>query len=198
MEAMIVYLITMFLLFFVLAVFSVLYQRWNLQTIANETVSRMAQTYRFDSVDDSNGEVTEEQLVAVGRYRYFVSKKMEEKINERISKYAQWRMTNTTYTKNVREPEISAVVVSDGLGRRHIELTITGEYSVPFGEFLDYFGFPGTTTYEVHAYADTLDIIDYINFVDYVDTWTSLKQFKSGTINLINALFGLIDNIREK
>lgn len=198
LEALIVYPITMFLLFFVLAIFSVLYQRWNLQTIANETVTRMAQTYRLDEADESTGYVKEEELVEVGRYRYFVSSKMEEKINERVSNYAQWRMANTTYTKNVREPEIEVEVVSDGLGRRHLELTVSGEYSVPFGEFLGYFGFDKTTVYEVTAYADTVDIIDYINFVDYVDTWTSLKQFKSSTLNLINAVLGLIDNIREK
>ena len=201
LEALIVYPITMFLLFFVLAIFSVLYQRWNLQTIANEAVTRMAQTYRLNEADESTGYVSEEELVGVGRYRYIgnvFSHNMEEKISERVSSYAQWRMANTSYTKNVREPECNVEVITDGLGRRHLELTISGEYSVPFGEFLQYFGFEGTTTYEVSSYADTVDLVDYINFVDYVDTWTSLKQFKSSTIGMIDSLLGLIDNIKEK
>lgn len=200
LEALIVYPVTMFLLFFLLAMFSVLYQRWNLQTIANEAVTRMAQTYRLNDADESTGYVTKEELVNVGRYRYIgntFSHKMEDKIESRISSYAQWRMANTTYTRNVREPVIDVTVSSDGIGRRHLELTISGEYAVPFGEFMDYFGFEGTTTYEVSAYADTVDLIDYINFVDYVDTWTSLKQFKSSIIGAIDSFLGLFDNIMD-
>jgi hypothetical protein len=200
LEALIVYPITMFLLFFVLAIFSVLYQRWNLQTIANESVTRMAQTYRLYEADESTGYVTKEQLVGVGKYRYVgntFSHNMEEKIEERVNSYAQWRMANTSYTRNVREPVCEVTVSSDGIGRRHLELTISGEYAVPFGEFLDYFGFEGTTTYEVSAYADTVDLMDYINFVDYVDTWTSLKQFKSSIISMIDSFFGLFDNLMD-
>ena len=46
-EALIVYTITIFLLFFILAIFSVLFQRWNIQTIANESATRVAQTYNL-------------------------------------------------------------------------------------------------------------------------------------------------------
>lgn len=46
-ESLIVYTITIFLLFFILAIFSVLFQRWNIQTIANESATRVAQTYNL-------------------------------------------------------------------------------------------------------------------------------------------------------
>ena len=47
LESLIVYTITIFLLFFILAIFSVLFQRWNIQTIANESATRVAQTYNL-------------------------------------------------------------------------------------------------------------------------------------------------------
>ena len=201
LESLIVYPVILFLLFFILAIFSVLYQQWNIQVIANETATRMAHTYRLDQADESSGYVTVDELVAVGPYRYMgnlVTKKMEKSIQERVSTYAQWRLAKTTYTKSIGEPVVSAKVISDSLGRRHLEVTITGTYSVPFGEALSYFGFNGTITYETKAYAECIDIIDYVNFVDYVDAQTNLKKFGSKTIALIDALWSLFDNIFDE
>lgn len=198
LESLIVYPVTIFLLFFVLAIFSVLYQRWNLQTIANEAATRMAQTYRLSEADESTGFVTKDQLTDIGAYRYvgnLITNNMEDSISERISNYATWRLSKTTYTKSVTAPQCFVDVVPDSLGRRHLVLTITGEYAVPFGEALSYFGFDSTITYETTAYADCVDIIDYINLVDYVDTQTSLSQFGSKTIGLIDAVLSLFDNI---
>lgn len=201
LESLIVYPVTIFLLFFILAIFSVLYQRWNLQTIANESAARMAQTYRLSQADESSGFVDETQLTSVGPYRYIANvftHNMEESINDRVKEYAGWRLAKTTYTKNVSEPAITATVVPDSLGRRHIVVRIVGEYSVPFGEALSYFGFDSTITYETTAYAECVDIIDYINLVDYVDTQTSLNQFGSKTIGLIDAVLSLFDNIFDE
>ena len=47
LESLIMYSVTIFLLFFILAIFSVLFQRWNIQTIANESATRVAQTYNL-------------------------------------------------------------------------------------------------------------------------------------------------------
>lgn len=199
LEALIIYPVTMFLLFFILAVFSVLYQRWNLQTVANEATMRMAQTYRLSMADDTTGYVKEEDYVEIGAYRYAANvftKNMEESIEQRIKEYSLDRLSKTTYTKSVEEPDCDVVVVSDALGRRHLETTIKGSYSVPLGQMLTYFGFDSTITYEVHAYAECLDIIDYINIVDYTDSMADLGSVDSlGIIGLIDSLFGLIDSI---
>lgn len=198
LESMIVYMITLFLLFFILALFSVLYQRWNIQTIANETAARMAQTYRFESTDASSGYVTKEQLIQTSRgfslYRNILGFDQESEMEHRISLYAKGRLARTTYTKNVVEPVCLVHVQSDAMGRRHVELTIVGEYSVPFGEMLAFFGFPGTTTYEVKAYADCLDLIDYINYVDFVKEQTGLGQIKGSIIKSVDAVIGVIDS----
>lgn len=201
LESLIVYPVTIFLLFFILAIFSVLYQRWNLQTIANEAATRMAQTYRLPDADESSGYVSETELTSVGPYRYaanLFTHNMEETIQSRVSEYTGWRLAKTTYTKNVSDPQITTEVISDSIGRRHLEVKIVGEYSVPFGEILSYFGFDSTITYETVAYADCVDIIDYINLVDYVDTQTSLKQFGSKTLGLIDAVLSLFDNIFDE
>ncbi len=197
LESLIVYPMTLMLLFFILAIFSVLFQRWNLQTIANDAAARMAQTYRLNEADEISGYVTEDELTAVGPYRYVgnvLTKNMEESIDKRISDYASWRLEKSTFTKHVQEPTIKTVVHPDALGRRHLEVTITGAYTVPFGEVMSYFGFEYPIVYEVKAYATCIDMIDYINFVDYVDTQTNLSGKLVGFIDSILALFDNIFN----
>lgn len=195
LEALIVYTVTLFLLFFVLAIFTVLFQRWNLQTIANDAAARMAQTYRLNKADEITGEVSVEELTEVGIYRYagnLITKKMETSIDKRVSDYASWRLQKTTFTKNVTEPVIKTIVHPDALGRRHIEVSIVGEYRVPFAEAMNFFGFGKTIKYEVKAYADCVDMIDYINLVDYVDTQTNIS---GKFVGFIDSILNLFDNI---
>lgn len=198
LESLIVYPVTIFLLFFILAIFCVLFQRWNIQTIANEAVARMAQTYRLDEGNESTGYVTEDQLNDVAIYRYVSNKRsatMKLDVTEKIADYAGWRLTATTFAKSIEEPNASVEVREDSLGRRHLELTLKGEYAIPFGEALAFFGYDSTIKYETKAYAECVDIIDYINFVDYVKQQTSQSRFDSKVLGLIDAAFGLFDNI---
>lgn len=196
LESLIVYSVTIFLLFFILAIFSVLFQRWNIQTIANESATRVAQTYKLMDADVDTGYVSKSEVAEVREYRYIWNNvELQNSSKTKIEDYASGRLKKTTFTKNVTEPQFDIKVVNDSLSRRHIEVKITGEYSVPFGQALSYFGFDSTTKYEVTAYADCVDIIDYVNTVDYVETQTSLNQFGSKTIGLINAILKLFDNI---
>ena len=70
-ETLIVFTVTIFLLFFILAIFSVMYQRWNIQTIANETAAKISQTYRFKNEDLYDTELSKSDITSVKHYRYF-------------------------------------------------------------------------------------------------------------------------------
>ena len=196
LESLIVYIVTIFLLFFIISIFEVLFQRWNVQTIANESATRIAQTYKLISADESTGYASKDQIIDIREYRYiWNNSELKDSAESRIIEYAGWRLSKTTFTKDVTDPQFDVVIKNDSLARRHVEVTITGEYAVPFGQALSYFGFDSTTKYEVTAYADCVDIIDYINTVDFVGTQTSLNQFGSNTIGLVNAVLKLFDNI---
>lgn len=203
LESLIVYTTTIFLLFLILAIFSVLYQRWNIQTVANESATRIAQTYRLIEADTSTGYVTSDQLTQVERYRYFFNNKAyEDAAKAKIEEYASNRLKKTTFTKDIEEPEIDVKVVHDAMSRRHIEVAIIGKYSVPFGEAMAYFGFPGVIEYKTTAYADCVDLIDYLNTITFIDSQTSLTQFGTETVKMLNAFLDLFSNIsgiiREK
>lgn len=195
-ESLIVYSITIFLLFFILAVFSVLFQRWNIQTVANEAATRVAQTYKLSKADTLTGEATKDQITGVREYRYiFNNSELKNAAQKKITDYTKDRLAKTTYTKNVGDPKIDVVVKSDALSRRHIEVTINGEYSVPFGDALSYFGFDSTTKYTTVAYAECVDLIDYVNTVDFAKNQASLDVFDSSFVGLVDKILKLFDHI---
>ncbi len=168
LEGLIVYTITVFLLFFLLAIFSVLFQAWNVQTIANETAAKAAATYKLADSDLADPYVSVDQITGISRFRYwFGDDSLEREAETKSFEYSQDRLQKTTYTKAVTQPEVAVQVKEDTLARRHIEVTITGEYTVPFGEALSYFGFDSIAHYETTASAECLDLIDYIDTVDF-------------------------------
>lgn len=193
-ESLVVYTITIFLLFFILALFSALYQRWNVQTIANESATRYAQTYRFDNKDVSSGYITKDQLTEVKDYRY-VGDSLEISAKNEIISYAKNRLKKTTYTQDVIEPRIDVKVVKDDVSRRHVEVTIEGEYYVPFGEALNYFGMNENLKYKTVAYAECVDLVDYINTTDYINNQVESNVFNSGIVKAIDSVLSLLTNI---
>lgn len=155
LEGLIVYTITVFLLFFLLAIFSVLFQAWNVQTIANETAAKAAATYKLADSDLADPYVSVDQITGISRFRYwFGDDSLEREAETKSFEYSQDRLQKTTYTKAVTQPEVAVQVKEDTLARRHIEVTITGEYTVPFGEALSYFGFDSIAHYETTASAE--------------------------------------------
>ena len=114
LEALIVYSVTIFLLFFILAIFSVLFQRWNIQTIANESATRVAQTYKLMDSDVVSGYVSKAEVAEVREYRYiWKNSELQNSSKTKIEDYASKRLKKTTFTKNVTEPQFDIKVVSN-------------------------------------------------------------------------------------
>lgn len=198
LEGLIVYTITVFLLFFLLAIFSVLFQAWNVQTIANETAAKAAATYKLADSDLADPYVNVEQITGISRFRYwFGDDSLEREAETKSFEYSQDRLQKTTYTKAVTQPEVVVQVKEDTLARRHIEVTITGEYTVPFGEALSYFGFDSIAHYETTASAECLDLIDYIDTVDFAGKQCSLDILGSSLVGAINKMMKLIHDITD-
>ena len=49
---------------------TVLFQRWNIQTIANESATRVAQTYKLMDADVDTGYVSKSEVAEFREYRY--------------------------------------------------------------------------------------------------------------------------------
>lgn len=201
LEALIVYMVTIFLLFFILALFCVFYHLWNMQIVTNEAAARVAQTYKYvETADVDTGYVTINQISDLGRYRYLFGsqKKMEQESEKKLTNYINRRLNRASFVNRMKEPQIRVVVQKDSLASRHVEVTTVEEFEVPFGEALSYFGFNDTIHYECTGYANCVDLIDYVNTVDYAERQTSLKQFNSSTIEMVNAVLKFFSHIADK
>lgn len=194
-ESLIVVTMTVFLLFFVLASFSTMFQRFNIQIIANETAGRLAQTYEYALKSDSiSGNISLEDAANVDPFRYFKTEELLSATRRKSSEYATGRLKKTTFTRNVSEPVVSVDVIPDSLGRRHLEVKIKGSYNVPFSDILGYFGFSEINDYTTVAYAECVDLSNYIHTVGYVDNWTSGEILGSKLVGMINGVLELFDN----
>jgi len=63
-------------------------------------------------------------------------------------------------------------VVPDGIGRRHVVVTVTADYEIPFGGFLSIIKQDSTKRYVATASADCMDIIDYYTTVSFAKSCT--------------------------
>lgn len=199
LEALIVYMVTVFLLFFILALFCVFYHIWSMQTVANEAATRVAQVCKFTEADIDTGYVTLEQLTSLERYRYLPKKneRMEQIAKEKLEDYVNRRLDRVSFVHKMADPEIRMEIKKDGMASRHIEVHISEKFQVPFGAALSYFGYDDTISYECVSYAKCLDLIDYINTVDYVDQQTSSNLFNSSLVKLVNAVLKFFKTITE-
>jgi len=199
LEALIVYGITIFLLFLVLALFSVFYHLWNVQAIANEAATRVAQTYKYIGADVDTGYVEISQISELKEYRYLLGGKheLEEAAADRLEGYINDRLDHTSFVNRLTDTGIQVEVKKDAMGSRHIKVTVQEEFSVPFGEVLTYFGYDSTISYEDTAYARCLDLVDYINMEDFASYQISLEMLDDKVVKLINAVLGLFDQVKD-
>jgi hypothetical protein len=194
-ESMMVFIVTLFVLLFILSVFFLLCQRANIIITANETAARAAQVYGFTMANALTGDVGDSgNLNEVKYYRYFGESSLIRPAEERVEAFGVLRLRKTTFAMELQAPVASLAVVDDAMSRRHVEVTITGSYTVPFGGALEYFGLDGHQEYSHTAYADCLDLIDYMNTVDFVDDATSLKWMNNNSIKAIDSILKFLDN----
>ena len=202
LEALIVYPVTLFLLFFVLSIFSVLYQDWNVQTIANETAARIAQTYKYAGADAVTGYVDVSEIKKTNPYRYAPSllagQKKDAEVLVKAKNYAKARLSRTTFTQSVSEPIVDVSIESAMVSRKYMVVTIESSYKVPFGEALDYFGLKGTVTYAATGYAECLDLSDYVTMSDFIESYSSLGFLDSSALDAIESIMKFFDSVAEE
>lgn len=178
-EAMIVVVIAVFVLFTILEMSFFLYQQVNTVITANDVATRMAQTYRFVDSDYLIGFVTPEEITSVSQYRYLSSSASAEFLSSAQQKsaiLAEYRLAKTSLLAKKGVSDTQVKLVRDTMGRRHLEVTVTATYEVPLLAFLRYFKLDsaisddGTYTMSTTAYADCPDMIDYISTINFAKT----------------------------
>lgn len=175
-ESLLVYVVTLALLFLILALTFVMYQRLTVNTIANDTAFKVAQSFRFGNDDLSDTSYTQDDLEDMDPYRYlFKFSQLRSSAEEAVSGFAIKRLTRSSFAKSINESNVDVQfdIVSDGIGRRHVVVSIDGSYELPINEIFDYFGLDSYSSYTVYGYAECMDIISYVNDVAFAKTIAS-------------------------
>lgn len=194
-DGMIAMLITMFLLVFLMSFGFLLYQQWVVAQVANDTAARVAQSYVYPNTDPIMGYINVEQIADVPIFRY-MGDSLEEENSDKGEKVAAWALKLSSLAYPVSDPEISVETMYDSLARRHVEVTITAEYEIPFGGALRYFGMSDTFTYSATGEAVCVDLLDYVNTVDTVKALTG-NTFGSKTLKVINSIASMVDKLAD-
>lgn len=199
-ESLIVYLVTFTLLFMVLALIMITYQKFTIKTVASDVAVKMAQNIRFSSTEIEDGSYTKDDLTSMNQYRYLFGgeSKLRSKVEERGIKYSTNRLMKTTFKGVVTEDntDVSVKLVSDGPALRHITVTIKGDYKLPFDEMLDFFGLSKLKSFEAVESAECVDILDYLNYIDFSKNVVSIIYGDlGGAGKLIDKIWTIVNKL---
>ena len=193
-EGMLALLATIMVLICLLGFGFLFYQQWAVCNIANDTATRIAQTYAYTDTDPVMGYINESQIRRKPLLRYYRFGQIEKRNADRGEKYARWSLKTSSLASASSAPEIQVETKHDALARRHVEVRIEATYEIPFGGVLELFGIPGTVTYHGLGEAVCVDPSDYINTVDTYKALTDLT-FGSKTLKAINSFSGMVQKI---
>lgn len=173
LETVIVFPVIVIILFFIIALLSIYYQHWNYNLIAEEIAMRAAQTYKYTDADVLNGSIEIEDITNLSPYRYwFHYGELKDGAQDKATTIAKARSNMFFGGENIT---VKTEVVKDTMGRRHVEVTFTAKYSVPFGGIFEFLGLKDFTTCNISTYADCYDATNYLNTVDFVARITKIK-----------------------
>ena len=195
-DGMIAMLLTIMVLVFLMSIGFLLYQQWIVSTVANDTAARLAQRYPYLTAEMVSGYVSEDDANDVPLMRYLGSD-LEAENGVRGKSFALSCLSQSSLATPVSTPAVTVSVPQDSLGRRHVEVTITAEYEIPFGGALTYFGLDGTLTYHATGRAACIDLLDYVTSVeaavDIPNMFESMSKFEGAISSIVSTVRSIAD-----
>lgn len=189
-ESLIVFPIVVLILFLIISLFSIYYQHWNYNIIAEEIAVSVAQTYKYTGADVLTGSVELKDISNLSPYRYwFNNGDMKSAAQKKASTIAKGRSNMLFGGEDIT---VKTEIVKDTMGRRHVEVEFTAKYSVPFGGIFDILGMKNFTTCKITTYADCYDATNYLNTVDFVARVTKIDA-----LDLISKILEFGESIYE-
>jgi len=155
-------------------------------------------SYEYISDDMPSGTISLDEARKIVLYKYVFNTDDYEQINEsKAQRYGSLLAEKTGYGTGVGDEVITVELEEDSLARRHICVTVTGTYKIPFSEGLEIFGMEGTRTFTAVSYAECADITDYLNTVRFADRVGSILFGNSKSLSMINSWLGVLSKINE-
>jgi hypothetical protein len=171
-----------------------LYGQCSVQITADDAATKIAQTYKLLGADERTGYIDTAGIGKIAKYRYigFISGDTYEVENrKKAESYGGMRLSKTRLANKKKAEDIQFDVVSDGIGRNHVVVTITAEYEIPFGGFLSLIGKNPTQVYTATASAECLDVMDYYTTVNFAKRCKKYLDDNSTFVKTISSVMKL-------
>lgn len=195
-EALLVFIPTMFVAVFLIALGFVYYQQWNVQYVADAVAEQVALSYGYDEDGVVNGELTAEQIINRRIYRYSFDKGKTESRAKDVGQDYGKRLFRLTNLAKPRETEtVDVVIEEDSLGRRHAQVKVKGSYHMYFSEGLRVMGFSENYTYEATSLAECYDMSALGSAVMFTRNGADIITNGSKIKTMVNDWFKAIKNI---
>ena len=195
LDGMISMLITIMVLVFLMSFGFLLYQQWIVTSAANDTATRVAQSYAYPNTDPVMGYLNKDMVATASVFRY-VGNSLAFQNERKGENFAAWSLKRSSLATPVADPQIQVSERYDSLARRHVEVTITAEYEIPLGGALQYFGMDRTITYTATGEAVCIDLLDYLNTVDTFKALTD-TTFGSKALKAVNSVAKMIHKLAD-
>ena len=194
LEGMFVMVFTIIMLVWILSLGFVFYQRYTTTVVTNDAAVKIASTYSNPTSDIIMGFVTTEELSERDLYRGFTSDDAALVCanEERVTCYVKYKLDKTNLNGAIKNVDVEMELVSDSLLRKHVKVTTTCTYNVPFGFALKFMGMDGELTYSATSCADCTDYADTISTVGFLKTLGSGSYF--GDEKLIQGFIKMVNS----
>lgn len=194
-EAVLVFIPTLFVIVFLIALGFIYYQQWNVQYVADAVAEQVALSYGYDEDGGANGELTKDQIVHRRIYRYSFGKdKTQSNAIDVGQEYGAHLFELTNLAKPRNEETIDVKIEEDSLGRRHAQIHVKGSYHMYFAEGLHVFGFGENYTYEATSLAECYDMSALGSTVMFTKNGVDILLNGSKIKTMVNDWFKAVKN----
>ena len=194
-EGVIILTLMTFLFVFFLSFGFLFYQQCVVATAANDTATRIAQSYAYGGADPVMGFISRDMRVSLSPYRYWTGRLANHRAYMGEN-YAFWYLDKASFAIPQGNPDIQVRTEHDGLAQRHVEVEITATYEIPLGGILTYIGVNRFTEYHAVGRAVCVDLSDYIYTVNTANAFSEIT-LGSKTLGTINSVAGAAQSVRN-
>lgn len=168
-EASIVLTITIVFITVLIYLGLYIYQYTNMQVVANEAATNVAQVYASEYKDPIYGYISESEFYKTDLYRNLTNiftKSLDETNKQKAEWFAQYRLKKGSMLKDTEPKVVVDVVQKPGkIIQKQIVVTVSQKMELPLSGV---WGSDSNSVVTVEGRADCLDLLEYFNLVDTV------------------------------
>ena len=194
-EGMFIMIVTMFILFWLIGLGFLYYERYIITIINNDAAKKIAATYNQPSSDMIMGFTSTFNVTHRPVYRHL------DPVNElgtyavaklKTENYVKYMLDITNFPGAVDSVDVDIHVKVDSVTRKHVIVTSSCTFWTPMAGVFDFFGMGRTQDFEVTSYAEVIDYSEYVAAVNFA---TGLGNIFSGSGKLLKGAEKLTNKI---